>query len=165
MARTARSGRLPRAILPGGRHDHCHLHESLLRSPVSCACVPDAWACSSCCSWPCSPVGGFWVLSTFGKKVVTAPVESLIQPSWIKEAVAYAPEDKATKAAAAPPDRSAEIMRQLAAMQQDMQSQREALEALKKRPVTPAPAAEGRHRLPRLLHRSRTGRCCSSVTI
>ena len=93
--------------------------------------------------------GGFWVLSTFGKKVVTAPVESIIQPSWIKEAVAYAPEDKAPKVAAAPPDRSAEIMRQLAAMQQEMQSQREALEALKKRPAaspppvkaaTPAPA-------------------------
>ena len=48
--------------------------------------------------------GGFWVLSTYGKKVVTAPVESLVQPSWIKEAVAYAPEDRtAAKAADTPP--------------------------------------------------------------
>ena len=39
--------------------------------------------------------GGFWVLATYGKKVVTAPVESLVQPSWIKEAVAYAPEPAA----------------------------------------------------------------------
>ena len=79
--------------------------------------------------------GGFWLLSTYGKKVVTAPVESLVQPSWIKEAVAYAPEDTAATKAAATPDRSAEIMRQLAAMQQEMQAQREALEALKKRPA------------------------------
>ena len=79
---------------------------------------------------------------------MTAPVESLIQPSWIKEAVAYAPEAKAAAKAAATPDRSAEIMRQLAAMQQEMQAQREALEALKKRPVSdahrPAPKAAPR---------------------
>ena len=87
--------------------------------------------------------GGLWVLSTFGKKVVSVPVESLTQPSWIKEAVAYAPEATATTKAVASPDRSADIMRQLATMQQEMQAQREALEALKKRPaVAPAPATK-----------------------
>ena len=54
--------------------------------------------------------GGFWVLSTFGKKVVTAPVERIIQPSWITEAVAYAPEPTAAAKAAPAPDRSAEIL-------------------------------------------------------
>ena len=87
-----------------------------------------------------------------------------MQPSWIKEAVAYAPEDQAATKAAATPDRSAEIMRQLAAMQQEMQAQREALEALKKRPVPSATARTESRRPRRLLHRSRTGRCCSSVT-
>ena len=86
-------------------------------------------------------VGGYWLLSTFGKKVQTTPAESLIQPSWIKEAVAYTPEPQAAAKAAATPDRTAEIMRQLAAMQQEMQAQREALEALKKRPVVGPPSA------------------------
>ena len=73
--------------------------------------------------------GGFWVLATFGKKVATAPVEQTIQPSWIKEAVAYAPEDRsAAKSAPVPPDREAELRKQLAAMQQEMQAQREALD-------------------------------------
>ena len=45
---------------------------------------------------------GFWVLATYGKKVVTAPVEHIVQPSWIKEAVAYAPEPAAAAKAAAP---------------------------------------------------------------
>ena len=86
-------------------------------------------------------VGGYWLLSTFGKKVQTTPAESLIQPSWIKEAVAYTPEAQAAAKAAATPDRTAEIMRQLAAMQQEMQAQREELEALKKRPVVAPPSA------------------------
>ena len=84
--------------------------------------------------------GGFWVLSTFGKKVVTAPVERIIQPSWIKEAVAYAPEPTAAAKAAPAPDRSAEILTQLAAIQADMQKQRDELAALKRRPVTAPPA-------------------------
>ena len=109
-------------------------------------------------------VGGFWVLATYGKKVVTAPVESLVQPSWIKEAVAYAPEATATKAAAVAPDRSAEIMRQLAAMQQEMQAQREALETLKKRPVAPPPPAPKAPPAPGpACAENRTARCCSSV--
>ena len=49
--------------------------------------------------------GGFWVLATYGKKVVTAPVESIIQPPWIKEAMAYAPEPAAAAKAAVPTER------------------------------------------------------------
>ena len=127
MARTARSGPQQRASSHGGRHDDRDLYQSRRASLVSCACVPDAWDSASCSLLAALAGGGFWLLSTFGKKVVTAPVESLVQPSWIKEAVAYAPEaDAADQGGGAPPDRTAEIMRQLAAMQQEMQAQREA---------------------------------------
>ena len=61
--------------------------------------------------------GGFWVLATYGKKVVTAPVESIIQPPWIKEAVAYAPEPAAAAKAAVPTERETVLADQLTALQ------------------------------------------------
>ena len=115
----------------GGRHDDCHLYESPLpagrgararRTPGAALLVLLALALAG---------GGFWVLATYGKKVVTAPVESLVQPSWITEAVAYALEARGAARAAAPPERNAELLRQLATLHQEVQAQRAALEALK----------------------------------
>ena len=104
-------------------------------------------------------VGGFWVLSTYGKKVVTAPVESLIQPSWIKEAVAYAPERHGRDEGRPSPTAAPRLMRQLTALQQEMQTQREALEALK-RTSRPSPPPGPKAAPPRRPRRRRTGRCC-----
>ena len=84
--------------------------------------------------------GGFLVLATYGKKVVPAPVERLVQPSWITEAVAYPVEERAAAPAAAPPERNAELLRQLATLHQEVRDQRAALEAIKTRPAPAAPA-------------------------
>jgi type IV secretory pathway VirB10-like protein len=85
--------------------------------------------------------GGFWLLSTHGKKVSTAPVTQLVQPSWIKEAVAYAPEERgATQAAAAALDPTAALRHELAALRQEVQAQRAAETVRARRPAA-APAA------------------------
>jgi type IV secretory pathway VirB10-like protein len=91
--------------------------------------------------------GGLWVLSTYGKRVQTKPVESATTPAWIKQPVSYKPDDAAPKVAAATEDHTADMLRQLAAIQQQMQEQQEALDALKRRPTTvinqqPAQAAK-----------------------
>ena len=88
--------------------------------------------------------GGFLVLATYGKKVVPAPVERLVQPSWITEAVAYPVEERAAAPAAAPPERNAELLRQLATLHQEVRDQRAALEAIKTRPAPAARPGEGR---------------------
>ena len=84
------------------------------------------------------------MLATYGKKVVTAPVESIIQPPWIKEAVAYAPEPAAAAKAAGPTERETVLADQLTALQEEVKTQRAVLAALK-RPTatapTPAPKA------------------------
>jgi hypothetical protein len=62
-----------------------------------------------------------WFLPTYGKKVTTRPVESTVHPSWMKQSVAYAAEEPtAAKAAATSPDRTAELLRQQAVMQQQL---------------------------------------------
>ena len=135
-----------RAPLPGGRHDDGDLYAIPAYQPGVVRLRPAAWRLLLFLLLAVLAGGGFWVLSTFGKKVVTAPVESIIQPSWIKEAVAYAPEaTAATKAAAGPRIAAPRSCAQLAAMQQEMQTQREALEALKTAARDAAPAGtEGR---------------------
>jgi type IV secretory pathway VirB10-like protein len=92
--------------------------------------------------------GGLWFLHAYGRKVTTKPVESTTNPAWMKQGITYPPEAQATeKAGAQAPDRSAEILRQLAALQQQLAEQQAALEALKRRPSTvinqhPAQAAK-----------------------
>ena len=80
--------------------------------------------------------GGFWVLATYGKKVVTAPVESIIQPPWIKEAVAYAPKPAAAAKAAGPTERETVLAEQLTALQEEVKTQRAVLAALKRPTAT-----------------------------
>ena len=67
-----------------------------------------------------------------------------MQPSWIKEAVAYAPEPTAAAKAAVTPDRSAELADQLAA-HAAARSRRSGRPwtALKRRPATAPPGTEG----------------------
>jgi hypothetical protein len=92
--------------------------------------------------------GGLWVLHTYGRRVQTKPVESAINPAWLKQRVSYPSDAHETAKAVTPaPDRSAEILRQLAALQKQLQEQQEAIEALKRRPTTvvnqqPAQAAK-----------------------
>ena len=79
--------------------------------------------------------GGLWFLHTYGRKVKTPPVESTTGPAWMKQSVSYPPDAQETAKAGKPaPDRDAEILRQLAALQRQLQEQQEALEALKRRP-------------------------------
>ena len=75
MATTARSGRTRRRTWHGGHHDHRHVYahpQCATRRGPSAHRAP-AWRLLVC-SWR-SPLvgGGFWVLATYGKKVVTAP--------------------------------------------------------------------------------------------
>jgi type IV secretory pathway VirB10-like protein len=82
--------------------------------------------------------GGLWFLHTYGKRVTPPSVDtSATNPAWMKQGIHYPP-DKVTspETMAAAPDRSAEILRQLAALQQELQQQRDAIEALKRRPST-----------------------------
>ena len=81
--------------------------------------------------------GGLWFLHAYGRKVTTKPIESTMSPSWMKQGIAYPPDAQAAeKAVAQVPDRSAEILRQLAALQQQLSEQQAALDALKRRPST-----------------------------
>jgi type IV secretion system protein VirB10 len=92
--------------------------------------------------------GGLWFLHAYGRKVTTKPVESTMSPAWMKQGITYPPDAaKTAQALEAPPDRSAEILRQLAALQQQLLEQQAAIEALKRKPSTvinqqPAQAAK-----------------------
>jgi type IV secretion system protein VirB10 len=81
--------------------------------------------------------GGLWFLHAYGRKVTTKPVESTMSPTWMKQGITYPPDaQKLAQANEAPPDRSADILRQLAALQQQLAEQQAALEALKRKPST-----------------------------
>lgn len=65
--------------------------------------------------------GGLWFLHAYGRKVTTKPVDTTMSPTWMKQGITYPPDAQAAeKAAAQNPDRSAEILRQLAALQQQL---------------------------------------------
>ena len=81
--------------LGGGHHDHRHVYQPPTATPRRPSAHRAPAGGSSSLLALALVGGGFWVLATYGKKVVTAPVESIIQPSWIKEAMAYAPEPAA----------------------------------------------------------------------
>jgi Bacterial conjugation TrbI-like protein len=76
------------------------------------------------------------------------PVESATSPSWMKQTVSYPPDKLLpSETMAATPDNSAEILRQLAALQQQLAKQQADIEALKRKPSTvinqqPAQAAK-----------------------
>jgi type IV secretion system protein VirB10 len=81
--------------------------------------------------------GGLWFLHAYGRKVTTKPVETTMSPGWMKQGITYPPDaQKTAQAIDAPPDRSAEILRQLAALQQQLAEQQAAIEALKRKPST-----------------------------
>jgi type IV secretion system protein VirB10 len=81
--------------------------------------------------------GGLWFLHAYGRKVTTKPVESTMSPGWMKQGITYPPDaQKTAQVIDAPPDRSAEILRQLAALQQQLAEQQAAIEALKRKPST-----------------------------
>jgi type IV secretory pathway VirB10-like protein len=92
--------------------------------------------------------GGLWFLHAYGRKVTTKPVASTMSPTWMKQGITYPPDaQKLAQASEAPPDRSADILRQLAALQQQLAEQHAAIEALKRKPSTvinqqPAQAAK-----------------------
>jgi type IV secretion system protein VirB10 len=92
--------------------------------------------------------GGLWFLHSYGRKLTTTPAESTVSPTWMKQGITYPPDaQKTAQAIEAPPDRSAEILRQLAALQQQLAEQQAAIEALKRKPSTvinqqPAQAAK-----------------------
>jgi type IV secretory pathway VirB10-like protein len=77
--------------------------------------------------------GGIWVLRTYGKRLKAKPVEPTAQHSHLKQSWAYEPERAAQKNTATPPDKDAEVLRQMAAMQHELQQQRELLETLRRR--------------------------------
>jgi type IV secretion system protein VirB10 len=92
--------------------------------------------------------GGLWFLHTYGRKLRSTPVETTTTPGWMKQGITYPPEpQKMAQAVDAPPDRSAEILRQLALLQQRLAEQQAAIDALKRKPSTvinqqPAQAAK-----------------------
>ena len=108
--------------------------------------------------------GGFWVLATSGKKVVTAPVESIIQPPWIKDAMAYAPEPAAAAKAAGPTERETVLADQLTALQAGSHGRSgRPWRPSSGRPPQRPPRPRRRHR-PRRPRRRRTGPCSISRT-
>jgi type IV secretion system protein VirB10 len=86
--------------------------------------------------------GGIWVLRTYGKKLKAKPAEPTAQHTHVKQSWAYEPERTAQKSAATPPDTDTEVLRQMAAMQHELQQQRELIEALRRRGATKAEAKE-----------------------
>ena len=93
--------------------------------------------------------GGLWFLHAYGRKVTTAPVESTRAPAWMKQGISLS----ARRPGDGPGGRcprliaDAEILRQLAALQQQLQEQQAPLDALKRKPSTvinqhPAQAAK-----------------------
>jgi type IV secretory pathway VirB10-like protein len=79
--------------------------------------------------------GGIWVLRTYGKRLKAKPAEPTAQHTNVKQSWAYEPDHGAQKSAATPPDKDAEVLRQMAAMQEELQKQRELLAALQRRPA------------------------------
>src|SRR5687767_5291517 len=73
--------------------------------------------------------GGIWMLRTYGRRAKAKPVETSAQQPWMKQSWAYQPEEQAKAKVAGGPDKDAEMLRQMAALQREMQEQREMLEA------------------------------------
>ena len=110
MARTARSGRRRPVPWPGGRHDDCHVYAIPPTRPgVVRLRAGRLWRAPPACSWRVLAGGGFWVLATYGKKVVTAPggEHSCSRPGSRKR-WPMPPEERRPRRRAGTPDRSAE---------------------------------------------------------
>ena len=58
--------------------------------------------------------GGIWVLRTYGKRLKAKPVEPTAQHTNLKQSWAYEPERAAQKGVATPPEKDAEVLRQMA---------------------------------------------------
>src|SRR5262249_36703217 len=79
--------------------------------------------------------GTLWLLRTKARPTTQA-VDSSPWPAWMRQAQTYAPsEPLLPKQAEVAPDPNAALMAKLAALQADLERQRLALEALKKRPT------------------------------
>jgi type IV secretory pathway VirB10-like protein len=80
--------------------------------------------------------GGIGVLRTYGKRLKAKPVEPTAQHTHLKQSWAYEPERAAQQGVATPPEKDAEVLRQMAALQHELQQQREMLEALRRQKTT-----------------------------
>jgi hypothetical protein len=79
--------------------------------------------------------GAVWLLSTQARPLVAAAVDSTAWPAWLRQVQSYPPtEPEPAKAAAVVPDPNVILLAKLAAIQADLERQRQELEALKKRP-------------------------------
>ena len=79
--------------------------------------------------------GTVWLLTTKARPLLTSTVDSTAWPAWLRQAQTYpTSEPEPAKAAAVVPDPNAALLARLAAIQAEMERQRQELEALKKRP-------------------------------
>jgi hypothetical protein len=88
--------------------------------------------------------GGIWVLRTYGKRVKAKPVEPTAQHAHLKQSWAYEPERPAQGKVVPAADKDADMLRQMAALQHELQQQRELLEALKRQKTTTVVKQEGK---------------------
>ena len=87
--------------------------------------------------------GGIWVLRTYGKRVKAKPVEPTAQ-AHLKQSWAYEPDRQAQGKVVQGTDKDAEVLRQMAALQHELQQQREMLEALKRQKTTTVVKQDGK---------------------
>src|SRR5712691_5764499 len=79
--------------------------------------------------------GAIWLLTTKARPLLTATVDSTAWPAWLRQTQTYpTSEPEPAKAAAVTSDPNAALLARLAAIQAEMERQRQELEALKKRP-------------------------------
>jgi len=78
--------------------------------------------------------GAIWLLSTQARPLTTPMTDSTAWPAWLKQAQTYPAAVPDPPKAAPVPDPNAAILAKLAALQAQLEEQRQAIEALKKRP-------------------------------
>jgi type IV secretory pathway VirB10-like protein len=90
--------------------------------------------------------GTIWLLTTKARPFVMPNIDSTAWPAWLRQAQTYpAPEPEPPKPAASVTDPNAALLAKLAALQAQLEEQRQAIEALKKRPsgTTVVPPQQG----------------------
>ena len=118
MAPTARTGRTRRRTWEGGHDEHRHVYPHPHRAPRRPS--PHRRLLAVLVVVVLALVGGgFWVLGTYGKKSRHRFLESIIQPPWIKDAMAYAPEPAAAAKAPVAHRHYPLLAEQLTALQEE----------------------------------------------
>ena len=82
--------------------------------------------------------GALWLLTTKARPLLTPTVDSIAWPAWLRQAQTYpVAEAEPPRPAVPAPDPNAALLTKLAALQTQLDEQRQVIEALKKRPASP----------------------------